>query len=1292
MPNTAPFSYPVQITSSENGIIAVRVFFQDLDLSDTHSLVLNADEMIGTAAVVSEDTFHYDPGTEFDYLAVGETATDTFSYSVTDAAGESSTSTVTITLTGQNDGPVAVAIAKQTDENTAIVVSPEFSDSDSSDSHTHSVDTSDTLGAVTINEDGTFSYNPNGKFDNLDAGETATDTFTYTVTDAAGESSTETVTITVHGQGQGQNTPPTTYPVAMTAHEDGRIVFRIIYQDPDLGDTHTYSVNTNELGGILSETGDGVFEYTPYPAFDYLSDGETGTDTFTYTVTDNHGGSHTSTVTLTIIGENDAPVASAVNVSTTESSSVVVSPVFLDPDANDTHSFTVETSSTSGTVIINDDGTFTYDPNGQFDSLNNGEVATDTFSYTVTDSSGESSTETVTVTVNGESEFAISPAKLVASDGATDDRFGNSVSVNDNGVVVVGAYADDDNGSASGSIYVYTPIDNGFYEETKLTTSDGDDVDFFGNTTAINNAGVIVASSFNDDDMGENSGSIYVFTPTEGGSYSEVKLTASDGLRKDTLGQRLDINDSGVILAGAFGNSSDRVYVFTPDGDGNYTETQLALSEDFYAHNRGLAINNDGVISVGGQGVVFIYVPDGDGNYTETQLKPPVADNFFGSQVAVQQDGTVVVGSYEATFIYKPDGNGNYALSKFDNDLNPLVSNSFDINSNGVIVRGDSSRVNVYVPDASGGYSKYELTAFDAPSDGQFGRSVSINNDGVVTVGALGALGNADGAGATYVFVPNEDGNYVGPDGTVYELSDTHVNIISYNEYHEVTGDALAAKLVAPDGATDDRFGNSVSVNDNGVVVVGAYADDDNGSASGSIYVYTPIDNGFYEETKLTTSDGDDVDFFGNTTAINNAGVIVASSFNDDDMGENSGSIYVFTPTEGGSYSEVKLTASDGLRKDTLGQRLDINDSGVILAGAFGNSSDRVYVFTPDGDGNYTETQLALSEDFYAHNRGLAINNDGVISVGGQGVVFIYVPDGDGNYTETQLKPPVADNFFGSQVAVQQDGTVVVGSYEATFIYKPDGNGNYALSKFDNDLNPLVSNSFDINSNGVIVRGDSSRVNVYVPDASGGYSKYELTAFDAPSDGQFGRSVSINNDGVVTVGALGALGNADGAGATYVFVPNEDGNYVGPDGTVYELSDTPPVIETFDSTPITINGSENAEVLKGGVDADIINGNDGDDVISGGSGDDQLSGGEGNDTFKFASGESGHDVITDFEAGAGSLDVIEFESSVFADFDAVMAFVEDSGSDAVITIDEDTSITLKGVNVADLHQDDFTFV
>ena len=134
-------------------------------------------------------------------------------------------------------------------------------------------------------------------------------------------------------------------------------------------------------------------------------------------------------------------------------------------------------------------------------------------------------------------------------------------------------------------------------------------------------------------------------------------------------------------------------------------------------------------------------------------------------------------------------------------------------------------------------------------------------------------------------------------------------------------------------------------------------------------------------------------------------------------------------------------------------------------------------------------------------------------------------------------------------------------------------------------------------------------------------------------------------------------------------------------------------IRFADDTVSTITfGTDNGEVIATGVSNDIIFSGGGDDQISGGSGRDWMSGGSGNDTFVFGAGEIGHDTVIDFTAGSGSEDLLQFDTTVFADMAAVIAAATDDGSDTIISIDAETSITLQGVTVSGLHQDDFSFV
>lgn len=105
---------------------------------------------------------------------------------------------------------------------------------------------------------------------------------------------------------------------------------------------------------------------------------------------------------------------------------------------------------------------------------------------------------------------------------------------------------------------------------------------------------------------------------------------------------------------------------------------------------------------------------------------------------------------------------------------------------------------------------------------------------------------------------------------------------------------------------------------------------------------------------------------------------------------------------------------------------------------------------------------------------------------------------------------------------------------------------------------------------------------------------------------------------------------------------------------------------------------------------DVISGRQGNDIITGGAGDDTMTGGSGKDTFRFQAG-FGHDTLMDFRAN-GDDDVIEFDHNLFANFNAVHDHMTQNGSDTVITLDADNSITLHGVNMGQLTDLQFHFV
>src|SRR6056300_674350 len=132
------------------------------------------------------------------------------------------------------------------------------------------------------------------------------------------------------------------------------------------------------------------------------------------------------------------------------------------------------------------------------------------------------------ITIGEEMESSINfttsaQTKIVASDGAANDQFGNSVAISGN-YAIVGAYADDDKGSASGSAYIFN-VNTGA-ELHHLLASDGAADDWFGHSVAISGNYAIVGAP-NDDDNLSNSGSAYIFNVQTGAELH--KLTASDG-------------------------------------------------------------------------------------------------------------------------------------------------------------------------------------------------------------------------------------------------------------------------------------------------------------------------------------------------------------------------------------------------------------------------------------------------------------------------------------------------------------------------------------------------------------------------------------------------------------------------------------------------------------------------------------------------------------------------------------------------------------------------------------------
>ncbi len=298
-------------TDSDEGLW-INLANNDIDsVSDYSPRVssLNLDNTLGNVILngSAPNGAWYDPDGAFDWLAVGQTATDTFSYTVLDGHGGNSTASVTVTIEGVNRSPVAQAAFATTDAQHGVWLGlqNDVNDVNNGDALAIvSLDDTNTRGGVILNpnaHNGAW-YDPGTAFGYLSAGETATDRFSYTVSDGHGGTSTATATVIVSGV----NAPPVAGPLSATTTVGGTLSMNLLTSvtDPNRDDVLSIaSLNTVGTKGTVNRTpGSSTLTYTPGSAFNGLAAGQSATDTFTYTVSDGHGGVSTNTATVTVSG------------------------------------------------------------------------------------------------------------------------------------------------------------------------------------------------------------------------------------------------------------------------------------------------------------------------------------------------------------------------------------------------------------------------------------------------------------------------------------------------------------------------------------------------------------------------------------------------------------------------------------------------------------------------------------------------------------------------------------------------------------------------------------------------------------------------------------------------------------------------------------------------------------------------------------------------------------------------------------------------------------------------------
>jgi len=354
-----------------------------------------------------------------------------------------------------------------------------------------------------------------------------------------------------------------------------------------------------------------------------------------------------------------------------------------------------------------------------------------------------------------------------------------------------------------------------------------------------------------------------------------------------------------------------------------------------------------------------------------------------------------------------------------------------------------------------------KITDDGTQSGTEFGVSVAVGSCRIVVGAWRSDVGSNTDQGSAYIF--NLDGNQLGI-------------------------------ITASNGAAYDFFGHSVAVGD-GRIVVGAYGNDDNGSFSGSAYIFDLDGN---QLGIITASDAAGGDHFGYSVAVGCGRIVVGARYNDVGSNSNQGSAYIFD-LDGNQLGII--TASNGAASDYFGYSVAVGSGRIVVGAPYDDVGPKVnqgsaYIFNLNGNqlGIITASDGAAYDNFgwsvavgsgrivvgapYDDNTLYAINDHG----------SIYIFDLNGNQLEKIISPNgVAGDLFGDAVAVGS-GRIVVGArgvdvgsntdQGSAYIFDLDGNQLEIITASDPTAGDLFGESVAVGS-GRIVVGTASSAYIY---------------------------------------------------------------------------------------------------------------------------------------------------------------------------------------------------------------------
>ena len=573
--------------------------------------------------------------------------------------------------------------------------------------------------------------------------------------------------------------------------------------DPE-GLNLTYSYNTSDsIGNVATITNDSS-QFTITPSNNYAVE---GSFSLAFRASDgvNIATAGTSTFTLA----NQAPSLSGNSASyqlaSDGSTATVITLVAVDPEGQPiTYSATGDSGFNAIATVANDSSVFTITPKNSTQAPGGG-----TGNLTFTASDGLKSTNAAssfTLTFMADWSSATQQAKLAASDAAAGDRFGNSVSISEDGnTAIVGAHLEDtaaDNDA--GSAYIFARSGTSWSQQAKIQASNAGSGDYFGFSVSISNDGntAIVGAYFEDSVSAYNTGAAYIFTRSGTSWSQQAMIQASDAQQNDYFGKSVSISgDGNTVIVGANLSgiqSQGAAYIFTRSGSTWSQQTKLTTpfpSWEYARFGNSVSISEDGNTAIVGAvkegsqvntyddaGAAYIFTRSGTSWSQQAKIlsSDRQSNDEFGYSVSISNDGNTAIVSAPtedtglnnkgSAYIFTRSGTSWSQEAKIQtSDSNTQSFAKFgegvSISEDGNIVlvghtgyeqsaRNDEGAVHIFTRSGTTWTEQATIQASDRESNDNFGLSVSISADGETAIagGHLEDTGGTD-AGAAYIFV-----------------------------------------------------------------------------------------------------------------------------------------------------------------------------------------------------------------------------------------------------------------------------------------------------------------------------------------------------------------------------------------------------------------------------------------------------------------------------------------------------------------------------------------------------------